>query len=291
MVNTYMYPVIITSDRQVTCREITNYEYKNILKFIKNEDDENLCNYFEFLVYDICKTQCSLNYIDKILILLSSRIISIGENIIITGKTDIQNTISLSNVSKTIIENYVPEIKEIEDKENNIKVEISYPYLISNRDLLYDKIYSISIAGNKVIMNDTEPEMRDKILNYIPAKLTKKIMRNIKSDSNYKQIKLFSWVYEEGNKIDFYFSFNSKQNFDFLKACFSEDLKNMYYYEYLCCSKLHIPLSDFLYNMSPVESILQIKTLAKEIKEQNDAQKKANESKPITPQPGLGAAR
>jgi hypothetical protein len=43
--------------------------------------------------------------------------------------------------------------------------------------------------------------------------------------------------------------------------------------------------------MSPVESILQIKTLAKEIKEQNDAQKKANETKPITPQPGLGAAR
>lgn len=281
-----MYPVTITNDKQVRCRELTNFEYKNILKFSLNQDNENLCRYFEFLVQDICETQCALNYIDKILILLSCRIVSIGENIIIAGKENIQNTISLSKVSRTIIENYVPETKEIEDKENNIKVEISYPYLISNRDLLYDKIYSISIAGDRIIMNNASPEMRDKILNYIPVELAKKIMKAIKRDSNYKQIKLFSWIYEAGDEIDFYFSFNSKQNFDFLKACFSEDLKNMYYYEYLCCSKLNIPLSDFLHHMSPVESILQIKTLAQEIKEQNDAQKKANApAKPVM-QPG-----
>lgn len=281
-----MYPVTITNDKQVRCRELTNFEYKNILKFSLNQDNENLCSYFEFLVQDICETQCALNYIDKILILLSCRIVSIGENIIIAGKENIQNTISLSKVSRTIIENYVPETKEIEDKENNIKVEISYPYLISNRDLLYDKIYSISIAGDRIIMNNASPEMRDKILNYIPVELAKKIMKAIKSDSNYKQIKLFSWIYEAGDEIDFYFSFNSKQNFDFLKACFSEDLKNMYYYEYLCCSKLNIPLSDFLHHMSPVEAILQIKTLAQEIKEQNDAQKKANApAKPVM-QPG-----
>ena len=286
MVNTYMYPVTITNDKQVRCRELTNYEYKNILKFSLNQDNENLCKYFEFLVQDICKSQCTLNYIDKILILLSCRIVSIGENITIAGKENIQNTISLSKVSRTIIENYVPETKEIEDKENNIKVEISYPYLISNKDLLYDKIYSISIAGDRVIMNSTSPEMRDKILNFIPVELAKKIMKAIKSDSNYKQIKLFSWTYEQGNEIDFYFSFNSKQNFDFLKACFSEDLKNMYYYEYLCCSKLNIPLSDFLFHMSPVESILQIKTLAQEIKEQNDAQKKANAPAKPMMQPG-----
>mgnify|MGYP003648098366 CR=1 FL=1 len=230
-----MYPVTITNDKQVRCRELTNFEYKNILKFSLNQDNENLCSYFEFLVQDICETQCALNYIDKILILLSCRIVSIGENITIAGK---------------------------------------------------DKIYSISIAGDRVIMNSTSPEMRDKILNYIPVELAKKIMKAIKSDSNYKQIKLFSWIYEAGDEIDFYFSFNSKQNFDFLKACFSEDLKNMYYYEYLCCSKLNIPLSDFLHHMSPVEAILQIKTLAQEIKEQNDAQKKANApAKPVM-QPG-----
>ena len=49
-------------------------------------------------------------------------------------------------------------------------------------------------------------------------------------------------------------------------------------------------LSDFLFNMTPVETVLQVTTLSKEIQEQNKS-KSAATNKNQSPTPGLGSPR
>ena len=67
----YTFPVIITNSREVLCKELKNVHYKNIQKLIQNNDNENLCIYFEAIVEELCITKESLNYIDKFIILLA----------------------------------------------------------------------------------------------------------------------------------------------------------------------------------------------------------------------------
>ena len=66
-INDYKFPIMITNSREVYCKELKNIHYKNILKYIQNNDDDNLCKYFELLINDLCETDESLNYIDKFL--------------------------------------------------------------------------------------------------------------------------------------------------------------------------------------------------------------------------------
>ncbi len=67
----YTFPVIITNSREVLCKELKNVHYKNIQKLIQNNDNENLCKYFEAIIKDLCITKEPLNYIDKFIILLA----------------------------------------------------------------------------------------------------------------------------------------------------------------------------------------------------------------------------
>jgi hypothetical protein len=50
----YTFPVIITNSREVLCKELKNVHYKNIQKLIQNNDNENLCIYFEAVVEELC---------------------------------------------------------------------------------------------------------------------------------------------------------------------------------------------------------------------------------------------
>ena len=286
----YTFPVIITNSREVLCKELKNIHYKNIQKLIQNNDDENLCKYFEAVVEELCATKEPLNYIDKFIILLAIRMVSVNSVLEIATKSEIKNTVQIATISSTTEENFFPNIKTIKCNENNIKIDIGYPYLISNKNLLFDKIHSIEIDGKRAALNVISPEERDEILSLLPVSTSKAILKEIKNTKDYQQIKLFTYFYEEGKKADYYFSFNSTKNFDLLKMIFSDNLQNCYYYEYLCVSKLHISLYDYLHYMTPVESILQIKTLSKEIKEQNESQKAANTANK-QPTPGLGAPR
>ena len=287
----YTFPVLITNSREVLCKELKNIHYKNIQKLIQNNDNENLCKYFETIVKDLCITKEPLNYIDKFIILLALRMVSVNGVLEISTKSEIKNTIQIGTISKTILENFFPNTTTIKSDENNIKIDIGYPYLISNKNLLFDKIHTIEIDGKRVALNLISQEERDQILSLIPASISKTILKEIKKTKDYKQIKLFTYFYDEGKKADYYFSFDSTKNFDLLKMIFSDSLQNCYYYEYICVSKLHISLYDYLHYMTPVESILQIKTLSREIKEQNDAQKKAAQTTNKPPTPGLGAPR
>jgi len=286
----YTFPVIITNSREVLCKELKNVHYKNIQKLIQNNDNENLCIYFEAVVEELCVTKEPLNYIDKFIILLALRMISVSGVLEISTKSEIKNTLEIGTIAKTILENFFPNTKTIRCDDYNIKVDVGYPYTISNKNILFDKIHTIEIDGTKVALNLISQEERDQILSLMPASISKDILKEITNTKDYKQIKLFTYFYEEGKTADYYFSFDSTKNFDLLKMIFSDNLQNCYYYEYVCVSKLHISLYDYLYYMTPVESILQIKTLSKEIKEQNDAQKAAQNTNK-QPAPGLGAPR
>ena len=99
---------MITNSREVYCKELKNIHYKNILKYIQNSDDDNLCKYFELLINDLCETDEILNYIDKFLILIAIRMVCINNILQIETPSKIKNTLNIGDMSKTIIENFSP---------------------------------------------------------------------------------------------------------------------------------------------------------------------------------------
>ncbi len=288
-INDYKFPIMITNSREVYCKELKNIHYKNILKYIQNNDDDNLCKYFELLINDLCETDESLNYIDKFLILIAIRMVCINNILEIETPSKIKNTLNIGDMSKTIIENFSPNTRTI-NCQKDIKVEIGYPNIISNRDIIFNKIHSIEVSNEKVMFGNLSEKEKDEILSVLPASLSKDTFKEIKKSEIYKEIKLFSYYYEEGEKTDFYFSFDSTKNFQLLKSLYTENLNNIYYYEYIYITKLHMSLSDFLFNMTPVETVLQVTTLSKEIQEQNKS-KSAATNKNQSPTPGLGSPR
>ena len=118
----YTFPVIITNSREVLCKELKNVHYKNIQKLIQNNDNENLCKYFEAIIKDLCITKEPLNYIDKFIILLALRMVSVNGVLEISTKSEIKNTIQIGTISKTILENFFPNTTTIKSDENNINI-------------------------------------------------------------------------------------------------------------------------------------------------------------------------
>ena len=287
-ITNYCFPILITNNRTVYCKELKNVHYKNIVKYIENKDDHGLGIYFESLVNELCIDKTNLNYIDKYLILISIRMVCINSLLIIETPSKIKSSIRLEDIIKKIIQNFSPNTRTI-TCDKNIKVEIGYPNIISNKDNIFDKIHTININNDKVNFKNITEQEKDQILSLLPASIAQDIYDEVKKEEIYQEIKLFSYFVEEGEEQEYFFSYDSNTNFALLKSLYNDSLKNLYYYEYICAYKLHISINDFLYNMSPVESVLQIKTLSNELQAQQKASKAAN--KKSDPQPGLGSPR
>ena len=284
----YSFPVFITNNRKIYCKELKNIHYKNIIKFIENNDDIGLCNFFEKIVEELSNGE-NLNYIDKFLILLSLRMVCVNKMLVLESSSQIKSSISLEDIIKKIIENFTPNLRTLQCMKD-IEIIIGYPNTIKSKDNIFDKIHSININGSNVTFANISNKEKDEILSLLPASVAQEIYKELIKDESFKEIKLFSFYLQEGIEQEYFFSYDSKRNFELLKSLYSDSLKNLYYYEYICSYKLHIPLNDYLYNMTPVETILQIKTLTNELESQNKAAKASNQ-KSSTPPPGLGSPR
>ena len=189
----YSFPVFITNNRKIYCKELKNIHYKNIIKFIENNDDIGLCNFFEKIVEELSNGK-NLNYIDKFLILLSLRMVCVNKMLVLESSSQIKSSISLEDIIKKIIENFTPNLRTLQCTKD-IEIVIGYPNTIKSKDNIFDKIHSININGSNVTFANISNKEKDEILSLLPASVAQKIYKEL-----IKDVKIFD-VYK-GDNID-----------------------------------------------------------------------------------------
>ena len=274
----FYYPIDITKGRKVYCKELTNSNLINIQKYIETSDNELLCQYLDDLIQDLLKEPTDLNFLDKFLILINIRKNCLGGTLDLVSKDKTKNAISLSYIEKLIIDNF--QEKKFVEEYNGIKITCSFPIKISFYNSFYDYISKIQIENEEIKLGTLTNNEIEEYLENIPYTLLKRI-KNRLYKLNQPTINLFE-IRSKDDTTNFSFNYKQEELFSLIKFSFTDSLKNLLYYEYICSSKLHIPPSDYL-KMTPGETKIIIKHLTDEIKKQNEKQSQSS-----TPPPGLG---
>lgn len=265
---------------------ITNEHYLQILKFNVNKDDEGLNNYFEWLLKNLISDPNiieSLTNVEKFLILLDMRSISLGDKIQMNGDKNSSLEIFLSFIKDNIIN----KLKDIElTKICNIekqKITFCIPKSLSIDSI--DKIYKEIIDKIEIdehllkFFNLTEIDKND-IISLLPAKFSSEMLNFV------------TYIQEIFIKINI-ISGNSKfgiQNiplnvfdstlFTFLKTIFGDDLISFYETEFNLIYKMKFSHDHYL-KMTPNECKLYVNFFNEEMKRQEEAQSK--QSSPAIP--------
>jgi hypothetical protein len=265
---------------------ITNEHYWQILKFNVNKDDEGLNDYFEWLLKTLITNKNvieSLTNVEKFLILLDIRSVSLGDKIQMNGNNNSSLEIFLSSIKDNIIK----KIKNIEltkiSKMENQKITFCIPksLVIDNIDKIYKEIIDkIEIEDHLLkFFNLTEFDKND-IIGNLPAKFSTEMLNFV------------TYIQEIFNKINI-ITGNDKfgmQNiplnvfdstlFTFLKTIFGEDLISFYETEFNLIYKMKFSHEHYL-KMTPNECKLYVNFFNEEMKRQEEAQSK--QSSPAIP--------
>ena len=280
------YLPILKKDIRYSC--INNENYFQIIKFILNNDDEGLHEYFEWILSQIIIQKDIIPYlsnIEKFLILLDNRSITIGNILSIKSEKNAKVDMHISSIKNKIVNN----ISNIELTKicsfDNFKVYLSIPksMLIDNIDTVYMEVIDKLQIENEVInFSSLTEQEKNIIISNIPATLTNDILDFIKkSQENLTKISL---IYKNDNIGIEEVNINSYDStlFLFLKSIFKDDLMNFYELQYNMITKMNVSNDHFM-SMTPNECKLFVKFYNEEKKKEEDAQSKQQSSMPSLP--------
>lgn len=284
---TKIYLPIIKQNIRV--RNLNNSHYFDILKFITNNDEEGLNDYFENLVLDLIIDKSifsTLSNLEKFLILLEMRSSSVGDALQITGTNSSKIDLSIISIKNTI-QNKVDKLDLIKSLKcgNNYNVFLSIPktFLIDDIDKMYTEIIDKIEIHDEILnfFNLTSIE-KNIIINNIPATISGDILTYIKHiQSSIGEINIITGNEKFGLET-IRLSVFDKTMFLFLKSIFTDDLYNYYELQYSLSNKMNVSYDHFI-KMSPNECKLFINFYNKEMKKQEEAQQKQGGSMPSMP--------
>ena len=258
----YTYPVSISNNRVVYCKEL---KYKHIIpaaKYIDSNDIANLCKYFEELVLYLSDYKSpNLTYIDKFLILMQARIKSIGSYIDLI-KFNTKNSVDLKYVCSNILLNFT-NISE-HCKFNHLTLIYGHPVKINYIESIYNTINYIEVDGLHVYAGDLNCAELDEILANIPLEVIRKLYK-IHKGKDIQPINLFEFQETSTTKRSIKFSYHPDEYINLLKLSYNIDLKTINYYQYICAQRLHISPEDFN-NLTPNDVNMFIKNLQEDNK-------------------------
>ena len=269
----FTFNIKLTDNKSVECRELPNRLYVPFVKSIMNNDNIIISNFIDTIIeYTVInKNQIKeLNCIDKFLILLDLRSISISNNITInTGQLFNNTNVEIDKLCAHILES-LPIITEQVFIDDLIKIKINIP-----RDISYEftnisnTIQNIQIDKDIIQMNQVTSKVRESILNFIPAKLFNQIINFI--DITTKSMEHINIITANPklniSKVEFNIFNNTL--FEFIKAIYNENLLNVYKMQYILMSKLNYDNDTYL-NLTPNESQLHLNFYNEELKQQQD---------------------
>lgn len=275
----FTFSIKLTNSKSVECRELTNKLYVPFVKSIMNNEHIIISNFIdkiiEHTVIDTNRIK-ELNCIDKFLILLDLRSISINNNITInTGKLFNNTTVEIDKLCAHILES-LPLITEQFIIDDLITLEINIPKDISYEFTnIANTVRSIQIDKDLIQMNQVTSKVRESILNFIPAKLFDQVTKFIDiTTKSMEHINIINGDDKLGiGKVEFNIFNNTL--FEFIKAIYNEDLLNLYKMQYILMSKLNFDNDTYL-NLTPNESQIHLNFYNEELKQQQDEYDKTN---------------
>lgn len=269
----FTFNIKLTDNKSVECRELPNRLYVPFVKSIMNNDNVIISNFIDKIIeYTVInKNQIKeLNCIDKFLILLDLRSISISNSITInTGQLFNNTNVEIDKLCVHILES-LPIITEQVFIDDLIKIKINIPKDISYEFTnIANTIQSIQIDKDIIQMNQVTSKVRESILNFIPATLFNQIINFI--DITTKSIEHINIITANPklniSKVEFNIFNNTL--FEFIKAIYNENLLNVYKMQYILMSKLNYDNDTYL-NLTPNESQLHLNFYNEELKQQQD---------------------
>jgi hypothetical protein len=262
---------------------ITNEHYWEILKFNVNKDDEGLNNYFEWLLKNSIKDLQileSLTNVEKFLILLDMRSVSLGDKIQMNGNKNSSLEIFLSSIKDNII-NKIKDLKltKISDIERQ-KITFSIPksLIIDSIDKIYKEIIDkIEIDDHSLkFFNLTEIDKND-IISLLPAKFSSEMLDFVTHIQEIlSKVNIISGNDKFGIQNISLNVFDSTL-FTFLKTIFGDDLISFYETEFNFIYKMKFTHDHYL-KMTPNEAKLYVNFFNEEMKRQEEAQSKQSSS-------------
>jgi hypothetical protein len=264
---------------EVRYSNITNEHYWQILKFNVNKDDEGLNSYFEWLLQELIVDKNlveTLTNVEKFLILLDIRSVSLGDKIQMNGNKNSSLEIFLSFIKDNIINKLNDlELTKISNIEKQ-KITFCIPksMIIDNIDKIYKEIIDkIEIEDHLLkFFNLTEIDKND-IISILPAKFSAEMLDFVTYIQDiFSKINIISGNEKFGIQNIPLNVFDSTL-FIFLKTIFGDDLVSFYETEFNMIYKMKFTHEHYL-KMSPNECKLYVNFFNEEMKRQEEAQSK-----------------
>lgn len=263
---------------EVRYLNLNNNNYLDILKFVTNNDDEGLIDYFDNILQEkiLDKNLVSkLSVIEKFLILLDLRSILLGDKLGLINKENINIDLSISSIRDNLINNInnIELIKYID--YNNIQLWLSTPksFDVENIDKIYKEIIDkIKIDEDIIDFYSLTDEDKDTIIGNLPANLAQQLLGYIEYCQEISETIDIIKGNERLGLENVPLRVLDKTLFMFLKNTFGNDLLGFYELQFNMMSKLNVSSDNFM-KMSPAECKIFIQFYNQDMKRQEDAQK------------------
>lgn len=260
---------------------LNNHNYLDILKFITNNDDEGLIDYFDNILQEkiLDKNLVSkLSVIEKFLILLDLRSILLGDKLQLINKENINIDLSISSIRDNLIKNInnIELIKYIDYNNIQLCLSTSKSFDVENIDKIYKEIIDkIKIDEDIIDFYSLTDEDKEHIISNLPANLAQELLQYIEYcqelSENIDIIKGNDRIGLDSVPLRVF----DKTLFFFLKNTFGNDLMGFYELQFNMMSKLNVSSDNFM-KMSPAECKIFIQFYNQDMKRQEDAQKSSS---------------
>lgn len=242
--------------------ELSIGQYTNISKFILNNDDEGLGEYFEYIIENnfidkiILK---SLTKYDKWFLLTFLRAVNISPMLTLKAKDpsgkECTYDIDLLNILTKSSE-FIP-IQKFNVKMDLISAEIEVDNKIRFKEKELSNIKTISTEKNKIEIKTLSNLEQTKLKNNLGLiiDVINKII--LKKDSFNKELKLIPVIPQLKDVYEVSLSLFDNTLFDFLKLIFSPYSKGIFAKKYFLLSKIGISLSQ-IDDLTPLECDIYI---------------------------------
>jgi len=272
---------------EIRYQNLNNSNYLDILKFITNNDEEGLLNYFEEILKEKVQNKkiiSKLTNIEKFLILLDLRSVLLGDKLGLLNKENVNIDLSISSIRDNLINN-IKNIKLINSiNYNNIYLSLSIPNSLNleNIDQIYKElIKEVKIENENIEFFFLTEEEKDTIISNLPANLSQEILNFVDICQELSEKLNIIKGNERLGIENIPLRVFDKTMFSFLKSTFGNDLMGFYELQFNMMSKLNVSSDNFM-KMTPNECKIFINFYNQDMKRQEEGQR-ASGSMPSMP--------
>lgn len=280
--------------RYIFVKQFNNHTYKTLLKHLANKNAETFNIYINEMLSEHCDYDISqLNFIDKFVILLNLRCVSIGDTLIhsIQKETSKYNLkYNIYDVIKNVTDNgFIKSDKIIYHKNCNIKMCVPKNLFIDIQEP-GNFIEYITIGTKNFKLDDLTDSDKSEAINLLPGNILYELYDEIQViTTSINKIELTKFKVDVESK-DFHtlnMHLDKDNMFSILNIFFNELLTNLFIKQFILSKEYHISC-EYFDSLPPIESEIMY-NFHKEIEQRvNDESKQKNKGPNIPGVPGGG---